>query len=73
VQVRVRVVDWEGTTAIQAAVVDVTVTARKRAEEEVRRSCEALEQQVRERTAALAHPRLGRACIQSVDLWEKSN
>jgi two-component sensor histidine kinase len=49
---RTQVVDWEGLLATQAAVVDVT--ARKRAEEEVRRACEMLEQQVRERTAALA-------------------
>jgi len=51
-EMRVQVVDWEGAPATQAAVVDVT--ARKRAEEEVRRACETLEQQVRERTAALA-------------------
>jgi two-component sensor histidine kinase len=49
---RTQVVDWEGLLATQAAVVDVT--ARKRAEEEVRHACETLEQQVRERTAALA-------------------
>jgi PAS domain S-box-containing protein len=52
-EMRTQVVDWEGSPATQAAVVDVT--ARKRAEEEVRRACETLEQQVRERTAALAH------------------
>jgi PAS domain S-box-containing protein len=52
VEMRTQVVDWEGGLATQAAVVDVT--ARKRAEEEVRRACETLEQQVRERTAALA-------------------
>lgn len=51
-EIRTQVVDWEGLPATQAAVVDVT--ARKRAEEEVRRACETLEQQVRERTAALA-------------------
>src|SRR5882724_1344499 len=51
-EMRTQVVDWEGLPATQAAVVDVT--ARKRAEEEVRRACETLEQQVRERTAALA-------------------
>ena len=51
-EMRTQVVDWEGLPATQATVVDVT--ARKRAEEEVRRACETLEQQVRERTAALA-------------------
>ena len=51
-EMRTQVVDWEGLPATQAAVVDVT--ARKRAEEEVRCACETLEQQVRERTAALA-------------------
>jgi PAS domain S-box-containing protein len=51
-EMRTQVVDWEGLPATQAAVVDVT--ARKRADEEVRRACETLEQQVRERTAALA-------------------
>jgi PAS domain S-box-containing protein len=51
-EMHVRVVDWEGAPATQAAVVDIT--ARKWAEEEVRQACEALEQQVRERTAALA-------------------
>ena len=51
-EMRTQVVDWEGFPATQAAVVDVT--ARKRAEEEVRCACETLEQQVWERTAALA-------------------
>jgi PAS domain S-box-containing protein len=57
VELRVQLVDWDGTPATQAAVVDIT--ARKRAEEEVQHACEVLEQQVRERTSALAQANAG--------------
>jgi PAS domain S-box-containing protein len=52
-ETQARLIEWEGTLAIQGTVVDIT--ARKQAEAALRRAHAELERQVQERTAALMH------------------